>query len=413
MLYDYDALSLKPSTLWSSPKLRQAISIHPVKNPDNMQAIHHFYKTLDMQKLQSEGRLAQKIAVLTCQQLPENIRYDNPKCEPPPSKCDALPDPVCKMVPQSSLPQIYRPQNLEEIPLWLHFDHNYIYNVDINEPRLHLGGEMAEDVEAVTRQAVQILVKQGMEVNFEKFKVVNGFVRYDGLHRREYIVDLLFSTYNSTRMLTKRLSIVQPLTSKYVIQPQEASDKDRLFLVVPLFNVQGRFTMFMVKYESTVLKIKENLEMLHLWLVVFGLKDVEYIREVLEQYQLKYPTAKFTIIEGKGEFARGLAIHQGINVLGDNSLIFICDVDLDIHPEFFQRCARNTLRGKRVYYPMFFKLYNKKYTSENNTAQVVEMTRKQGHWASYSYGMLCIYKSDYIASGEFSCVCMCLRLYVF
>lgn len=401
LLYDYDSLALNPNTLWSSSKLRQAISIHPVKNPDNMHAVHHFYKTLDMQKLQNEKRLAQMTSVQTCQQLPQNLRNDNPTCKPPPSSCEQLPDPVCQMVPRSSLPPIYRPQNLEEIPIWLHFDYRYIHQVDMNVPRLLLGGEMAKDVEAVTRQAVQILVKRGREVNFER--VVNGFVRYDGLRRREYIVDMLFSTYNSTRMLTKRLSIVQPLTGKYQIQPQGSRDGERLFLVVPLFNVQSRFSAFMVKYENTVLKIRQNLQLLHLWLVVFGSDDVEHIREVLESYQQKYPTAQFTIIEGKGGFARGLAIHQGISVLKDSSLIFICDVDLDIHPDFFQRCAKNTIKGKRVYYPMFFKLYNEKYISDNVTEPpVVEMTRKQGHWASYSYGMLCIYKSDYVASGGFN-----------
>ena len=264
-----------------------------------------------------------------------------------------------------------------------------------------LGGEFAEDVEAVTRQAVNILSKRGLDWNFEK--IVNGFLRYDSLKRREYILDIMFSTYNSTRLNTKRVSIIQPLSTDYVTHLPSNNEKGRVFLTTCLYNVQDRFENFMIKYENTVLQIKDNLNLLHLWLIVFGEEDVRHVQNTVDQYLLKYPTALVTVLKGEGQFARGLAIDQAISKLPDDSLIFICDVDLDIHPEFFTRCARNTLQGQRVYYPMFFKLYNMQYVygSEEVTTATIEMIREQGHWASYSYGMLCIYKSDYDASGGF------------
>lgn len=399
LVYDYDYLALNPKTLWTSPKLRQAITIHPVKNPDNMQAVHHFYKTLDMQVLRHQVRLAQSMAVQTCQQLPEDLRYKNPTCKPPPASCESLPSPVCTQIPRTLLPRPYHPRTLDEIPVWAHFDYRYIHQLDVNNPRLLLGGEFAEDVESVTRQAIHVLTAQGFDLHFEK--IVNGFVHYDGLRRREYILDIQFSSFNSTRMLTKRISIIQPLTTNYVTTVTELSGDSQVYLVTPLYNVKGRFDEFMRKYEKTVLENQENLESVHLWLVVFGHEDVRIVRESLNTYQQKYPTARMSVTEGKGPFARGVAIDQGVKALNSSDLIFICDVDLDIHPDFFKRCARNTVQGQRVYYPMFFKLYNQKYMYGNTSPSVIEMVRQQGHWASYSYGMLCIYQSDYIASGGF------------
>ena len=284
--------------------------------------------------------------------------------------------------------------------MWLHFDYRYIHQLDVNNPRLLLGGEFAVDVESVTRQAIHVLTVQGFDLQFEK--IVNGFVHYDGLRRREYILDIMFSSFNSTRTLTKRISIIQPLTTNYVTTVTKLSSEGRVYLITPLFNVKGRFEQFMQKYENTVLQVQENLQMLHLWLVVFGSEDVEIVKESLAVYQKKYPTARMSVIAGVGPFARGVAIDQGIKALNSSDLIFICDVDLDIHPDFFKRCARNTVRGKRVYYPMFFKLYNQDYIYNNTQPSVIEMVREQGHWASYSYGMLCIYQSDYIASGGFN-----------
>lgn len=400
LVYDYDYLALNPKTLWTSPKLRQAITVHPVKNPDNMQAVHHFYKTLDMQLLRHKVRLAQSMAVQTCQQLSEELRHQNPTCKPPPASCESLPRPACSKIPRSLLPRTYHPRSIEEIPVWLHFDYRYIHQLDVNNPRLLLGGEFAVDVESVTRQAIHVLTAQGFQLQFEK--IVNGFVHYDGLRRREYILDIMFSSFNSTRTLTKRISIIQPLTTNYVTTVTELSSKGRVYLVTPLYNVKGRFDQFMRKYENTVLQVPENLQMLHLWLVVFGSEDVEIVKESLAEYQKKFPTARMSVVAGVGPFARGVAIDQGVKALNSSDLIFICDVDLDIHPDFFKRCARNTVQGQRVYYPMFFKLYNQDYIYGNMPTSIIEMVREQGHWASYSYGMLCIYQSDYIASGGFN-----------
>ena len=67
-----------------------------------------------------------------------------------------------------------------------------------------------------------------------------------------------------------------------------------------------------------------------------------------------------------------------------------------------QRCRLNTIQGKQVYFPVFFKLYNEEFINKyhrGNTSML--LTRHKGHWAHYSYGMVCLYTADYRKSGGF------------
>ena len=74
-------------------------------------------------------------------------------------------------------------------------------------------------------------------------------------------------------------------------------------------------------------------------------------------------------------------------------------VDLNVERAFLQRCRRSAIQGKMVYFPEMFKLYNMKYVYRNCTPpKTFGLNRKHGFWeyyTLYSYGMACMYKSDY------------------
>ncbi len=230
-----------------------------------------------------------------------------------------------------------------------------------------------------------------------KFKrLLNGWVRHNPFRGSEYIVDCLF-TDGYLRTIPKRVSLVRPLAANYITLKDSADTKNTVNFLVPLSNVNERFTEFMSMYETIALKSEEAVRLI---LSVYGSKDVSFVEGVLDEYRVKYPTAAFTVVPGQGDFSRGKALHLAMTQLHSDELAFLCDVDMSVSEQFINRCRRNTLQGKRVYYPEFFKLYNLDYVYRSGKyPNRVTMKRKHGHWAYYSFGMLCIYKSDYTSVG--------------
>ncbi len=73
---------------------------------------------------------------------------------------------------------------------------------------------------------------------------------------------------------------------------------------------------------------------------------------------------------------------------------------MSVSGPFIDRCDRNTIQGKRVYFPEVFKLYNLDYVYRNGKYKnKVNIQRIHGHWSFYGFGMVCIYKSDYTNVG--------------
>ena len=154
-----------------------------------------------------------------------------------------------------------------------------------------------------------------------------------------------------------------------------------------------------MQYERNVLQLGEDAT---LTIVLFESPDAPKVRLMIQQYLTRYQGAQMNVIDVQGEFARGVGLHQGLTKFAKDQLVFVVDVDLDISTEFLQRCRLNTVQGKMVYFPIFFKLYNQEFVERYHRGnQSLLITRPRGHWAHYSYGMLCIYAGDYHNSGGF------------
>lgn len=87
-----------------------------------------------------------------------------------------------------------------------------------------------------------------------------------------------------------------------------------------------------------------------------------------------------------GNFSRSVALLDGVKHAPQDALLFLCDVDMTIYTNFFQNCRFNTHRGFQVYYPVVYSLYPYGET----------ISREHGYWRKGGYGMVCIYKSDFM-----------------
>lgn len=384
------------------------ISYHPVPSLEAMRRLHLHYKQIQFTSLLDKLHLVQKQLVEVCSSSvrTSSLSYSDPS--PSPSLTDCVPT-VCPgdekrytdSYPNagvvSSLSSPYLPTTIYDYQPWVYFDSMTLYTGQQADPsyRLKIKKNWRQELQKALTKAVQKTSEHhGRPLKFKR--LVNGWVRHSPFLGNEYIIDLLLMD-GGRKVFSKRVNLVRPLGTNYITRKDNADSDTFINMVVPLTKVNQRFKEFMVMYEELVLIANERVNLI---LSVYGEEDVRFVSNVVESYHSKYPSAHMAIVEGKGQFSRSKALHTAITHLESDQLIFVCDVDMKVTPPFLERCRRNTIQGKRVYYPEFFKLYNMDYVYWNQPRpKHVSLKRANGHWAYYSFGMLCIYKSDYLAVG--------------
>lgn len=393
---DYTGESLTTEYIKKRYVFNLLVTYHPVSSLQAMKTLHHHYKLAHFTSLQGDLHSLHEQLTELCGSLGVGSEDCVPSlCHKPQSEGKPANYPNAGVV--SSLPPSYSPTSIYDYQPWTYFDGYSFYPDQSTYPSYKL--KMKKDARQELKLALATAVQKSSEHHGKQLKLkklVNGWVRHNPFVGSEYVIDCLLMDGRS-KMIQKRVSLVRPLASNFITQKDNSDSTSSINVVVPLTKVNQRFREFMSMYEQLALQPVRNLNLI---LSVYGRKDVEFVSSIVEGYLAKYPSAVITIQEGTGTFSRGKALHNSITRLPPDALIFICDVDMKITGPFFDRCRRNTIQGKRVYYPEFFKLYNMDYIYWNQERpKQISLQRSHGHWAYYSFGMLCIYKSDYTAVG--------------
>lgn len=368
-----------------------------VSSAQEIKLMYQFFRRNDLKHAVAEAQYIESQLNELCHEAESS---PSPNCETSmcayhtsgPQKC---PNAGYVAVAAKSYPYV----GIRDYAAWEYFDSTTLCNDMLPQPSywLRVKKDRRHELQVVLGRMVQVASEQyGRPLKFKR--VLNGYVRHNPARGSEYIIDAQFIDRRAGgKIVDTRVSLVKPLALNYLTM-QEAPNKEAVVnFIVPIAKVNDRFKDFMRMYEVIGLKTGEKINLL---LAVYGESDVQFVNGVLEPYRAKYPGAVMTVLKGQGTFSRGRALHLGMSSLKDEQLAFLCDVDMDVGINFFDRCRRNTIRGKRVYYPEFFKLYNLEYVYHGmRKPSHIGLRRYNGHWAYYSYGMLCIYKSDYQAVG--------------
>lgn len=313
----------------------------------------------------------------------ENL-YSSPICHVQPEEVAVMEE----QVPQLSTATA-------EVWSWDVVNPNSSYISKCLEPREWYDGDLRLEMEMVSQEGLHLYNKRH-NTSWRYVRLLYAHHRSLGNGGKEYLVDVeVAHESDGSGKHLERLHLFRP----YAPQPIEVEDvgeeaiNTTINFIVPLSNVKSRFMEFMKMYEELCLKVNERCK---LNLVVYGDKDRADIESHLGMYLRNYSSAQFKIVPGSGKFSRGRALHTGIQSLRPSDLAFTCDVDMTISRSFLNRCRRNAIQGRRVYYPQVFKYYDMDYVYRFRTKpKAYDITREHGHWCSYGYGMQCIYKSDY------------------
>jgi hypothetical protein len=243
--------------------------------------------------------------------------------------------------------------------------------------------------------AETIVQERHHSTDYKLTNLVNGYFRQDIYKGNEYIIDGIYNSSEDT--ISERVKLFRPYAPSIRILPDKNMLNEKIHIIVPVSNANQKCNTFLHMYLQKVVNSNENA---HLILVVYRKVDYDKVNDQAKKIKESNNKAVITVIRGKGRFSRAKALHQGMTVLKGSDLVFFCDIDLLTEPHFYNRCRRNTIRGKQVYFPTVMKFYSPKFGGP--TKQLHHINRQIGHWASYGYGMVCVYKSDYVHVGGFN-----------
>jgi chondroitin sulfate synthase len=399
---------VETSNLFSSDHLIHALTIQPVRYPKYMYRLYSFFLELNYNSSIEQTKTAADEIRITYPFIPTHLRspFRFKQLQGPAKPDKATQPPATQQHSPTSSSNIFVrprhvPKNKFEINFWEYFNQTRLMSVYNEQPSRGIIGGLREEARYALTKGIYI-ANQGLSPKnrliFEKLE--NGYHRIDPMRGSEYILDFVFRKSSDRNVrVKKRIGLLRPY-HETIVPVDSSNHLDHVNFVVTLSGLSNRLEQFLANFEKNILIPKEDAS---LTIVLFDGPEKNEVHQMISKYSSRYPASKMSILDVNGEFARGIGLHKGATHFNDNQLLFLVDVDLEISPEFLKRCRLNTIRNKQVYFPIFYKLYNLEFVNKyyrGNDTQF--LSRRNGHWAHYSYGMVCIYASDYRRSGGYN-----------
>lgn len=213
-----------------------------------------------------------------------------------------------------------------------------------------------------------------------------GYSHLDRVRGSRYVFHLVSSS-DSTPERQDAVALQRTFDGSCYISVREYSDRlfdDALYVVVPYSNRPKRLRWFLEQFD----RLRFGGVVLRLVLAVC--KEIEDDVKVANRLVAALRFAQdVQVVQAPGDrtgfFSRAVAVREGSRVVPSHSIMFITDVDMYIFPTMFNSCRLNTIEGSQVYFPVFYSLY----------ARSTRIDRDAGYWRDSSFGMSCMYKSDF------------------
>ena len=402
--FDYSGEILNPLQLWTSPRYQDMITVHPVKNPDNMRSVHHFYKTVELQAAFSQLQNMTLHLNQLCSSLPVHLQppsFASSGCHLQlPSCTECTKTSILASSPTSSsylinkqLITFHNPADKFDLALWTTFDSNLMYEVSAVIPQHVPYPTLKADIDHLLG-LLRPYFNAGGGAKRNIDQIPKGYVRYNPRVGREYILTLkLIEVDNPDKVSFQRVRLVRPLGREIAITEEEISPK-RIHVILPIETCDTHFSEFIAMYEESAQ------EKLNLIAVVFSERDAKLVKAALQGFTRQHPHARLTVVTGSGEFSVPRAVDIGMQVVkNSDDLVFLAEVDVRIKPRFWQSCRTNAVPGKRVYFPVAFWVYDSDFSGTKDDKTIIR--HWSGQWAFYSVRHVCIHKQDYDSIGGY------------
>lgn len=379
--------------------IREAITLHPIKQPEYMHRLHVHFMNSKIELLQHKAVELQRIL----RKMDRLIKADEKR-----------------LVPQekNSLQNIKDQLAKNYSEQWDMFTANsYYFDVKLRSPGTGIRGALKIELTHLLESTIDHLKEESRRTshagNKNVHKIKHGYRRVHPIYGVQYVLQLTVKTQRKIRdhklkktrtisTLKDRVFHSQRPLGNVLYRAEPVYDMfPYVHFLVPLEGRLETFRRFMNNFEQVCLKPLLRVKLLVAYSSSVSSPDEH--KAVLKEYQDKYPLAGLTWLDVPGNFSRGIAMMLAADQYERTALLFLCDVDLIFSKEFIDRCRMNTALGKQVFYPIMYSQFDPKlsHTSNNKPDTYYKINEGGGIWRTYSYGPACMYGQDLHAVGGF------------
>ena len=377
--------------------INDAITLHPVKDPAHMYRLHVHFNKERIEDLQQQGVKLQRVL----RNMDRLLQMGNEE----------------KRGLQDGR-DFHHQLAINNSETWQMFTSKLFYpDLSLKAPVTSIRGALKIEVNNLlekTKEFTNQEAKKNRHLGKLKDHEINyGYRRFHPLYGIQHVVQVTVINAKKHRNKktgkTKTIHISyersfytqQPFANlRYTIEPL-AGIPPYVHFIVPLEGRLETFRRFMKNFELVCLKVLQRVKLVVAY--SSSVSSPHEHKDIMKEYQEKYPEAELIWLDVAGNFSRGIALSLAADKFDQVALLFLCDVDLIFNSEFIDRCRLNTALGKRVYFPIMFTQFDPELTYNNKTKPDSHfiINKDAGIWRSFSYGPACIYHQDMDAVGGF------------
>lgn len=287
-----------------------------------------------------------------------------------------------------------RPRNEYDVSPWNTFTFDTIHQLDVGYARQPAGPgtpDKRREVREVIFKAIEAL-----SGDFKPTDLADGFVRIDRSLGTQY--ELFFRKAAEPNTF-KRVCLVRALGDFQALGPLEVLNtrKRIVNIVLPVLDRVRHLGEFIRFFLSKL--AESDFNRVFVTVVYFGKTGYSRVRNVVQDEFAESKFSNFLLLDAPGEKfsrVRGLQIGASHWNKPEVPILLLADVDLRFDKEFLERCRTQARMGRKVYYPIPFRLYNPRVAFLGKPVPPIEkllhVHHKSGFWDDWDFTPSCQYR---------------------
>ena len=377
-LVDEMNLSLKGNDIYDAPKVKSALSLHPVTDVDHMYRLHMYIAELSLMDRVERTRQKMKDYLALRKHVPPHaLRDPNAKW------------PIFPKIGVSS------PQDL---PIWEYFNSSDVCTLYHQQPI-----KLLSKSDKMATQRVMDLVLAELHANtslhfMKRYTVYNGFRNVNPSVGTEFVFRVGLTDFSSQKVIQFVVDSLIPLglPAQVKLKPWlQPWNTIHVHLIIPLSKSEFIFVEhFLTMYRDEC--IKQGFAVtLHFVMCSNSDESVKVLSNKVEQLLHNFPSTRVHLhTENNTDCTIAFAYKMVAYQLHVDELMIFMRVQKVFHAEFLSTSLLMSRRGEQVFAPVAF------WEIHEHQPSIHSVGRESGNWGWEDFDVLVIYVQDFDNLGQ-------------